>query len=375
MKKALFILVLIMSFELFGQHPDLRFPKKWKLQSVTVNGVETTPLNDPLLYPFVRITFFSSTVVTQNQVPNNFELDPCLMGFVGDLNYTGNDTFSFTNINSLTSENIGNCSVEMQNFMNLYINFYTSTVDQDFLYSISPETDGTKTLIITNANNDTVTYTSRLYNPIPNNMTVENYWFLKNFVTNNVDNFPPSNEALSDIILSFSIYNSESMFATIVCDFLNGNVNFIENDNIFFIYDTAVGTTGCNLYENYVYQMSYFDSIFINNLPGPFTYELTNSDTTLTITAPNGDYAVYGNYPASITDNTIKTKIVLYPNPTTNTFKIETTQSISQVKIYSILGELLQTYSKQTAYDISHLSRGVYSVVVDNTFSTVLVKR
>ncbi len=375
MKKALFILVLIMSFELFGQHPDLRFPKNWKLQSVTVNGVETTPINDPLLYPFVRITFFSSIVVTQNQVPNNFELDPCLMGFVGDLNYTGNDAFSFTNIRSLTSENIENCSVEMQNFMNLYINFYTSTVNQDFLYSISSETDGTKTLIVTNANNDIATYTSRLYNPIPNNMTVTDYWFLKNFVTNNGDNFPPSNEALSDVIFSFSIHNSESMFVTIVCDFLNGNVNFIENDNIFFIYDSAVGTTGCDLYENYVYQMSYFDSIFINNLPGPFTYELTNNDTTLTITAPNGDYAVYGNYPASITDNTINTKIVLYPNPTTNTFKIETTQNIKKVEIYSVLGKLVQTYSKQTDYDISHLSNGVYSVVVDNVFHTVLVKK
>ncbi len=57
------------------------------------------------------------------------------------------------------------------------------------------------------------------------------------------------------------------------------------------------------------------------------------------------------------------------------TFKIETTHSIEEVKIYSVLGELIQTYSKQTVYDISHLSSGVYSVVIDNVFYTVLVKR
>ncbi len=383
MKKALFILVLIMSFELFGQHPDLVFSTKWYVKSITVDSVETNAPSDLVYFPFAYTIFFGTGnyITSKNKrfVYSDLVEGWCDMGFNGHIQYSGIDTFSFSDFTLIN--NTDNCSVDLQNFMNPYISIFTDGINNDFTYTISDLADGTKELIITNFNGNSITYSNRFYNPTPSNLTT-NYWYLNNLQIGGVANLPPNNLELLDYpaFMSFLGNQSESYddgnIASRICivDMQMYSLYFPSSLNEFYFYDMTFGIAECSFADNISYRELYFN-FFEHNAPGPFTYELTNNDTTLTITAPNGDYAVYGNYPVSTTDNTINTKMVLYPNPTTNTFKIETTQNIKKVEIYSVLGKLVQTYSKQTVYDISHLSSGVYSVVIDNVFYTVLVKR
>jgi len=113
--------------------------------------------------------------------------------------------------------------------MNLYISFYTNEITEQFTYSITTETDETKTLTITNNNNDIVVFTNKFYIAPPTEVT--NNWFLHNLIINDVDNIPPNNSELTAITLSFNV----SEFSTCVCSGLNVNQHFITDSNDFYL--------------------------------------------------------------------------------------------------------------------------------------------
>ncbi|MDN3676438.1 T9SS type A sorting domain-containing protein [Flavobacterium paronense] len=65
----------------------------------------------------------------------------------------------------------------------------------------------------------------------------------------------------------------------------------------------------------------------------------------------------------------VNNKIRLYPNPAKNYFELTTNQPIEKVEIYSMLGQLVKTFSAQNKYETSDLSKANYIVKI-NTNTT-----
>lgn len=70
----------------------------------------------------------------------------------------------------------------------------------------------------------------------------------------------------------------------------------------------------------------------------------------------------------SINDILIEKEVSLYPNPSKDQFYIETKEAVNSVRIYNYLGALVSTPSTLGTFqtiDVSHLSQGVYFVVIE----------
>jgi len=66
--------------------------------------------------------------------------------------------------------------------------------------------------------------------------------------------------------------------------------------------------------------------------------------------------------------------IVAYPNPVTNSFQINSSNSIESVKLYNIAGRLLKTFNEETNYDISDLATGIYIANINTHLGSKTIK-
>jgi hypothetical protein len=358
MKKTILIILITISFNIFSQHPDLE--QRWYVQNVTINNITTILPQDLVNFPFAYLHFLDSSPSNLTQSENASLIENCQIGFNSHVNHISTNTFEFVDLTpfSLDTE----CDTSLQDFMNLYISFYTNEITEQFTYSITTETDETKTLTITNNNNDIVVFTNKFYIAPP--IEVTNVWYLHNLIINGVDNIPPSNSELTAITLRFNIdSNTSELFFTQVCAALVANQHFITDFNDFYLYDNInMGLNGCSIFENGDFQFLYFFSYFLDALPGPFHYQVTTngSTQTLTITNINGDQAIYGNNVLS-TQDYIDTLFTIYPNPTTDNIIIneKTDIKIENINIYNTLGKLI-IKTKNNAINLSNFENGLY---------------
>ncbi len=102
------------------------------------------------------------------------------------------------------------------------------------------------------------------------------------------------------------------------------------------------------------------------NLMDNSTISVTSTTSPITIEA--GGYRIYGNAAPALSSQNIdnlERQMVLYPNPTSNNFNLNT--NTSQVEIYTITGQIVKTFDKQNSnynYSISELNNGIYLVKV-----------
>lgn len=69
-------------------------------------------------------------------------------------------------------------------------------------------------------------------------------------------------------------------------------------------------------------------------------------------------------------------KIAFYPNPTKNTFSIQSNEEIQSVKIYDTTGKQLISFKGQKeAIDISGLPNGIYFVEIESANSPVFIEK
>ena len=64
----------------------------------------------------------------------------------------------------------------------------------------------------------------------------------------------------------------------------------------------------------------------------------------------------------------------LFPNPVTNSFQINSSNSIESVKLYNITGRLLKTFNEKTNYDISDLATGIYIANINTHLGSKTIK-
>lgn len=104
-------------------------------------------------------------------------------------------------------------------------------------------------------------------------------------------------------------------------------------------------------------------------------YDLLNNNATINVTNVNatislqpGEFKVYGSSQVTLAVNqvTLDDLITIYPNPVSNTFKINTL--VSKVAIYDISGRLIKTFkgnfAKNKLYDISELKSALYLIQI-----------
>ena len=372
MKKILILILLVSSFKLMAQHPDLQ--QRWYVQSITINSVTTVIPNDPIELPYVYIQFFNTTsgLLGSGNALSFFPTN-CNAGFNGHANYIDINTFEF--IDFTISQDFTDCSTEFIDFMNLYINFYNDEITEQFTYTITTETDNSKTLLVTNNNGDTVVYTNTFFNSASQELS-NNTWYLHNLIIDGNDNIPPNNTELHEIPLNFYV----DVFSSEACSYLTGGNYFDYNLSQFYLYSigTNYGLTLCNptYPENNIFTDLYIRDFYLTNMPGPFHYQLTtnNSIKTLTITSENGDQAIYKNTVLSTQEYT-NSLVSIYPNPVKDILNIDISNNkiVRNATIYNILGkELLHSTKKEI--DVSKLTNGVYVVKIITNNNQVIVK-
>ncbi len=73
---------------------------------------------------------------------------------------------------------------------------------------------------------------------------------------------------------------------------------------------------------------------------------------------------------------TTEKRMVMFPNPSRDSFELQSEDTIQQVAIYSLQGQLIKLYAKQLHYDVTDLAKGVYLVKIigDKTVFRKLTK-
>lgn len=119
-----------------------------------------------------------------------------------------------------------------------------------------------------------------------------------------------------------------------------------------------------NISPNFPYAGTWY------NLMDGSSIEVASS--TAPINIPAGQFRVYGNMPATLSNHDIvpPPSVALYPNPASSQFSLNV--PTSKVAVYTLTGQLVRSFGggdEDTAYDISELPSGLYLVKITGAFN------
>ncbi len=154
----------------------------------------------------------------------------------------------------------------------------------------------------------------------------------------------------------------------------NENTSSSELKNVIIIANFELTNTNVN--PNFPYGGTWYDLMDTSNNPA------TISGTTTSINLAPGEYKIYGNQAASLSTKYLENPnfIKIYPNPTKNSFSINT--DLNSVSIFDLRGHLVKTFKGHFqsghSFDITNLSSSIYIIKATNnlgkTNSEKLVK-
>ncbi len=154
----------------------------------------------------------------------------------------------------------------------------------------------------------------------------------------------------------------------------NENTSSSELKNVIIIANFELTNTNVN--PNFPYGGTWYDLMDTSNNPA------TISGTITSINLTPGEYRIYGNQATTLSTKNLKGSdlIKIYPNPTKNSFSINT--DLNSVLIFDLRGNLVKTFKGhfQSGYsfDITNLSSSIYIIKTTNnlgkTSSIKLVK-
>ena len=154
MKNTILILFLGMSLSCLAQDSQL-FQNTWYLHNLNINTQNNVP---PINSEVMSI---SLTLNTNNLNTNNYNYFSSWVceSLGGEVDYDDvNQNFMFT---SLAQTLGGGCyQTSNANYESLYFNYYFNNVNNPFEYSILSNSDGSKTLTVTNFSGDKAVYGS-----------------------------------------------------------------------------------------------------------------------------------------------------------------------------------------------------------------------
>jgi hypothetical protein len=358
MKKNLFIILLFSWYSLYSQHPDLI--QRWYVQSININGNTNEIPNDNTTFPFAYLYFFGND---GNSISANHFIDGCEIGFNGSVTFNSNSQFNFSVFNLINSST--NCTSILIDFMSAYVDFFNTTLQYNFNYTITVEANNSKTLIITNSNNDYVTLTNKFLTLPPFELTSTNRWYLHKLIINGIE-YPSNSPSLSFWIdFDYIIDEPTQLYHNVCYDFFSGIQNFDISNNSFYYYHLYEGLSSCfSDYDNLIHDMNI--ALYSQQVPGPFHYSVSGSqELQLVITAPNGDQAIYGNNPLSVNDY-LDHSFMIFPNPVSDFLYIDNINNIEfqKISISNTIGQILQT-TNQDYIDFSNFKQGIYNITIE----------
>jgi len=209
----------------------------------------------------------------------------------------------------------------------------------------------------------------------------DNEWYLTKLVENGTDVFPPTNNEVPYVPLSF---NQEfSSMTSDVCNYMSGATVFNDSGNGFLFTNYIFSLMMCNSPNNQSFEGQYF-YFFSQNFPDDvFTYTITESGDvkTLILNSASNKQAIYSNVLLAAKKFNAS-GFSITPNPATNFINLKFNSDFEQadVEIYDTLGKLCQkgnVSSSAHQINIEALTSGVYLVIVrsgNETFTQKLVK-
>ncbi len=349
MKKIIFLCAITLSLMSFAQNPEL-FENRWFLVHLNIDGVDyTTPNNAEI--PFIELI----------SVSNILSSNICSGGFYGLVNYNASDTFEFTDLTIYLDE----CELnDNQQFREFYVGFFENQVATIFTYSITTETDASKTLSITNFNGDQVVLTNDYFTPAPTE--IEGNWYLYNVIIDGVEHVTPpviEMDPFSHMGANFWIDTDNiPQFEFYACYSTSGISNFNYSSSEVFLYPMGSTLSDCTDPNYNDYAELYHVDFLMDSSSAPFDFLVATEgqNKILTLTNSNGDKAIYGKTALTI-QKQITPFFNVYPNPVVGKLYISSsaTTKIDVIKLYNLLGKELQTTTK-SEIDMSNYSKGIY---------------
>jgi len=182
-----------------------------------------------------------------------------------------------------------------------------------------------------------------------------------------------ANVAITDVALvngtiSFDVVSSSTDFVASIKFHVrklygnSGSIDFTVNgttDSFSLPSDSAA--TNLDAFETFN-NLTFSQNVTITSVPTTITLDVNNIITDAATDAKFRFYSVtFTNETLGIDDfETQETSVKVFPNPTKNSFQIDSNNSIDSVELYNITGQLLKTFSEEANYDISDLATGIY---------------
>ncbi len=147
---------------------------------------------------------------------------------------------------------------------------------------------------------------------------------------------------------------SDSFFSDIIYD---------PNDQEFTFTEPNITLPGCNLWCDFA--IVYFGFLAGDFLDVHFTYEILITDAGnlfLVLTDDEGNQAFYQDTPILGVSDLSRSKLIIYPNPTSGVLFISSEGAvIEKIAIYNLSGQLvLEESDDLTQLDVSALITGLY---------------
>lgn len=122
----------------------------------------------------------------------------------------------------------------------------------------------------------------------------------------------------------------------------------------------------------------------------PYTGEWTNlmdesstmnvTNTTDQIYIPAGEFRIYGNKPATLSNEDIALEnniLKLYPNPTSSSFSLS--KEVQEVSVFDITGKQVKQFTKNVirnnSYFVTDLNKGIYFVKIKESTNKISTKK
>ncbi|WP_406683706.1 T9SS type A sorting domain-containing protein [Seonamhaeicola sp. MEBiC1930] len=216
-------------------------------------------------------------------------------------------------------------------------------------------------------------------------------WLLYNLRINSENHFKPINAEGNQISAWFGeVSGNNQSFDTFICESIVVDIKYNSNDMSFETINVgstlggcpnkAVGVDMVSVYDIELKYWSFFTSDGLNTIFN-YTITLENLDQarTLTIIAPNGDFAYYHHSKFLNIERLSSLSFSIFPNPAKNNLTVASSNKLigKRIEIFNVLGNLKMTTKLPASKTIStkNLSKGLYFLVIKDNYGNAFTKK
>ena len=361
MKKFLLLFSFLLAVFSFAQNP-LLFNNSWKISKILYQNVEysnPTPLNAPEIY-YENLTTFTNTMIKTSYINSS----------IGIIYSISNSQIV---IGEMGGTLMGSPDINFHNFEGYYRNIFSNApVPKTFDYSITDNGNNRYSLVLSDVSSGNKIY----YNSI-NTELINTNWKISKIEWNG--------QTIQSPTINHSVDYSKFNGSLFISEFFNVTstpISISDNSDSF----TKIGYSTVTLAEYFDTNwenVRYFDQLncsFYFDAPNNriFNYQIINNDSfkTLIITDSVTGNKIYYQSNILATQDILKNKLKIYPNPTSDFIFIENVRTNSLVKIIDVSGKIvLEKKLSGNSIDVKSLSKGIYFIEIEGNKPLKFIKK